>query len=178
MTATDGTVRPRGPSPGTGAQLARTDRSHGAVDVQGAVDVRGAVDARSGAAGPCLEFRGEPSVTKGADVRVLRLVTVVLAWLLLVAGVAAGAWFAVDAAGRAVGGPAESADVVLPPPVDVSLTPVSTPGRSGTPSPTGSAGVTPTASPSPSSTGRRAFIVPGGSLVVRCQGTVLVYWSV
>jgi len=117
-------------------------------------------------------------VTKGADVRVLRLVTVVLAWLLLVAGVAAGAWFAVDAAGRAVGGPAESADVVLPPPVDVSLTPVSTPGPSGTPSPTGSAGVTPSASPSPSSTGRRAFIVPGGSLVVRCEGTVLVYWSV
>src|SRR4051794_19021999 len=150
MTATDGTVRPRGPSPGTGAQLARTDRSHGAVDVQGAIDVHGAVDARSGAAGPCLEFRGEPSVTRGADVRVMRLVTVVLAWLILAAGVAAGAWFAVDAAGRAVGAPAESTDVLLPAPADVSPTPSATPGPSGTPSPTTSPEVTPSPSPSPS----------------------------
>jgi hypothetical protein len=116
------------------------------------------------------------------DVRFVRPVTVVLAWLLLVAGVAAGSWFAVDAAVRAVGAPAAPADVVLPAPGGASPTSSSTPGPSGTPSSTRSPGATPAASPSasvsPSPGERKTFDIQGGGLVVRCEGTTLAYWAV
>ena len=114
--------------------------------------------------------------------RFARSVTVVLAWVLLVAGVAAGSWFAIGAAGRAVGEPAAPADVVLPAPVKALPTPTLSSGPSGTPSPTKSPGATPTASPSvsvsPSPTARRTFDIAGGGLVVRCEGTTLAYWAV
>jgi hypothetical protein len=100
-----------------------------------------------------------------------------LAWLLLVAGVAAGAWFVVDAAGEQVGGPAAPADVVLPAATGAYPTPSSTPGHSETPSATKSPGGTPSASPSPSS-GRGVYNWQGSGLVVRCEGTAVAYWAV
>jgi hypothetical protein len=116
------------------------------------------------------------------EVRVVRPVTLSLAWLLLVAGVAAGAWFAVDMAGDQVGSPASPADVVLPAPTGASPAPSWTPGPSGTPSSTRSPGATPTASVSvsvsPSLAGRKTFDILGGGLVVRCEGTTLAYWAV
>jgi hypothetical protein len=115
-------------------------------------------------------------------VRVVRPVTLSLAWLLLVAGVAAGAWFAVDVAGQQVGSPGSPANVVLPAPAEASPAPSWTPGPSGTPSATRSPGATPTASVSvsvsTSPTERKTFDIPGGGLVVRCEGTTLAYWAV
>jgi hypothetical protein len=130
---------------------------------------------------------GGTGATKGVGVRLVRPVTVVLAWLLLVTGVAAGAWFVVDATGRAVGVPAADADAVPPSPVGASPTPSSTPARSGTPSLTASPGVTPSASrspvpsagPSPTpSPGRGLQPTDGGTLVVYCDGTTVERWAV
>jgi hypothetical protein len=118
------------------------------------------------------------------DVRVVRPVTVFLAWLLLAAGAAAGTSFAIDYAGRQVGGKAAPPDVVLPTPVGASPTPSSTTVPSGTPSATASPGGTPSSSaspsPSPSQSGteRGMHNIDAGGLVVRCAGTAVAYWAV
>jgi hypothetical protein len=106
------------------------------------------------------------------DVRVVRPVIVFLAWLLLAAAAAAGSWFAIDYAGRQVGGSAAPPDVVLPSPVGASPTPTASPAV------TSSASTSPSPSPSPSGEERGTTSADGGGLVVRCAGTALTYWAV
>ena len=65
---------------------------------------------------------------KGMDMRVAGMVTAFLAWSLLVAGAAAGSWFAVDYAGREVGAPAAAANALLP-----AVSPAPTPSSTRSP---------------------------------------------
>jgi hypothetical protein len=115
-------------------------------------------------------------------VRGLRTVTAVLAWSLIVVAVAVGASFAVDSAERTVGTSGTPVDVVLPPPPTTSP---AAPKASSTRSPTvratpSSSRTSPASSPSP--TPSRApsgtYSGEGGVVVVQCQGTALLAWSV
>ena len=110
--------------------------------------------------------------------RVVRLALGSLGWLLLVAGVVAGAWYAVGTAGRQVGAPGQPAEVIaLPPPSPWSPSPTAwSPSPTGSPTPTPSPGPSP--SPSASPGGGKSYQTVGGTVGVRCQGTSIVYWSV
>lgn len=119
--------------------------------------------------------------------RVVRLLAGVAAWLVAVAGVAGVAWIAIDSAGREVGAP-----LVPPAPSDPPVPPV--PWTATPPGPTtGTTTAGPTLPgtslphttlPSTPSPGASPSLAPGtgrsdsagGTLLVRCRGSVVEDW--
>lgn len=116
--------------------------------------------------------------------RVVRLTGEAIGWLLLVAAVVAGVWFAVDAAAGQVGGSGSAAGATQPALLATTEASPSlaatTPAASPTPSTAVSATAAGSPSPSPSpsaSPGRGVYTSEPGDITLHCAGSHLLSWS-